>query len=311
MTHEDPIHDAAGEESRGAGTHAKRGLTAADLLHLRELADAARNADGLELKLNRDLTAAEPWPPSADPDDLCHYEDGHIVGYAPLDVEGDDLEITVIVAPAYRRRGIFRELLAMARREAHRRRAKSLLLVNYPASPSGIAAVQAMRLPYVFSEYRMEAESGTIPASPPGAIHLHPVLDADVPELARLSTMSFGSERRSPDALKAELKRPGVRYYLADLAGTSIGQIGVIIMDDDIYIRGFGILPEHRRLGYGRQLLSATLQKMQAEGHTRFSLDVSTDNARALTLYESCGFHTTNIYDYHDVPLTEPAAEPS
>ena len=41
-----------------------------------------------------------------------------------------------------------------------------------------------------------------------------------------------------------------------------------------------------------------------AEGHTRFSLDVETQNAQALSLYLACGFHETNVYDYSDVPLT-------
>ena len=105
----------------------------------------------------------------------------------------------------------------------------------------------------------------------------------------------------------AALQQPGVRYYLAEHDGVQIGQIGVIGPDDPaggVYLRGFGVVPEQRRRGYGRQLLAATLQAMRSEGQTRFSLDVATDNAQALSLYESCGFRTTNIYDYHTVPAS-------
>ena len=77
----------------------------------------------------------------------------------------------------------------------------------------------------------------------------------------------------------------------------------MVDIGDGIYIRGFGIVPERRQRGYGRQLLAATMQLMLAEGQKHFALDVATDNMRALTLYASCGFRETEAYDYHDVPL--------
>ena len=46
---------------------------------------------------------------------------------------------------------------------------------------------------------------------------------------------------------------------------------------------------------------------MLAEGHTRFELDVETENNQALSLYQSCGFHETDVYDYYVVPLTDAA----
>lgn len=76
-------------------------------------------------------------------------------------------------------------------------------------------------------------------------------------------------------------------------------------MGDSLYIRGFGIVPERRRRGYGRHLLAATLQLMLSEGHRRFALDVATDNPQALSLYVACGFREKEAYAYHDVPLTE------
>ena len=72
-----------------------------------------------------------------------------------------------------------------------------------------------------------------------------------------------------------------------------------------VYIRGFEIVPERRRRGYGRQLLAAALQAMLLEGCRQFALDVATDNVQALSLYKACGFREANVYDYYDVPLTE------
>ena len=67
--------------------------------------------------------------------------------------------------------------------------------------------------------------------------------------------------------------------------------------------RGVGVLLEHRRRGYGRQLLAALLVQMRAEGHTRFLLDVATENPAALSLYKACGFRETAVYDCYDLSL--------
>jgi len=283
----------------------KGGLTERELSQVRELADTVRDVDGVDLKLDWDQMTATPL--RSEVSNFYHSESGRLIGYAQLDGGGSALEVTAAVFPAFRRRGVFRRLLDSVREETRRRGAGRLLLVNYRASQSGVAAVRALGLPYLNSEYRMEADSTTIsslPAEMAGTIRLVRVGAAEVLELARLLAATSGSEWRSPEKLAEELERPGVRYFLAERGGERIGHIGVIDVEDSIYIRAVGILPEQRRRGYGRRLLAATLQAMQAEGYTRFSLDVATENVRALSLYESCGFHTTNIYDYHDVLLT-------
>lgn len=237
--------------------------------------------------------------------DFCYYDGGRLVGYAPLDGDRDELEVTAAVLPPHQRQGIFRLLLGAARREAQRRGATRLLLVNYPASQSGTAAVQALGLRYVFSEYRMEAEATALPPLDAGKVRLIQANEANVTELARLRALRFGDESRSSASLLGEMNAPGSRYFLAERDGERIGQIGVVDVGDSIYIRGFGIVPERRRRGYGRHLLAATLQLMLSEGHRRFALDVATDNPQALSLYAACGFREKEAYAYHDVPLTE------
>jgi ribosomal protein S18 acetylase RimI-like enzyme len=54
-------------------------------------------------------------------------------------------------------------------------------------------------------------------------------------------------------------------------------------------------LPSHRRLGLGRAVLSALAS---AAKRPRLYLQVEQDNAAALTLYRSCGFHERYRYHY-------------
>jgi ribosomal protein S18 acetylase RimI-like enzyme len=289
------------------GLTAKRGLDAADVFQVQALADAVRHTDGVELKLNlprqvrceqRASTASEPFS------ELCYYDAGQLVGYAPLDGDDDELEITAAVMPSHRKQGIFQMLLETARREALRRGVSRLLLVSYPASRSGTAAIHALGVPYILSEYRLEVKATDLPPLDSQQIHLVPVNETNVTELAQLTARSFGSPAMSLAALKAEIAVPRKQYFLAEREGEYIGQIGVVNAGQSLYIRGVGIVPEQRRCGYGRQLLAATLQAMLAKNYEHFALDVAVNNKHALRLYEACGFRETEAYDYYQVAFT-------
>jgi GNAT superfamily N-acetyltransferase len=129
------------------GLLAKEGLDADGVTQVRALADEVRRTDGVGLKLNWE-TRDSRIPNQVS--DFCYYVGGHLVGYAPLDGDGDELEVTAVVLPSHRRQGVFRLLLDSARREVQRREARRLLLVGYPTSQAGTVAVQALGLRYVF-----------------------------------------------------------------------------------------------------------------------------------------------------------------
>jgi ribosomal-protein-alanine N-acetyltransferase len=56
-------------------------------------------------------------------------------------------------------------------------------------------------------------------------------------------------------------------------------------------IAGLAVDLEHQRCGLGRALLRAAVRSARAQGLARVVLHVSIDNAGALALYESEGFH--------------------
>jgi ribosomal protein S18 acetylase RimI-like enzyme len=283
---------------------AKRELSDTDKAEIRALEDVCNQVDGIRVKLNWGLmNSRDPKKIS----DFCCYRDGELIGYMPLDGFGDEYEITGIVRPDCRQQGVFKTLYDAAREEAQKQDAKQLLLVNYRASKSGNAVVKALGLAYKFSEYRMEADADTLPVLPVSELRLQDAVgNADMTELSRLLGVNFGaSDWNSAESLLGERSREDSRYFLVKREDICIGHVGVIVEGGSggVYIRAVGIVPEWRHRGYGRQLLSTVVQKMLAEGHTRFELDVATENNQALSLYQSCGFHETNVYDYYVVPL--------
>jgi ribosomal protein S18 acetylase RimI-like enzyme len=274
-----------------------------DVAQIRHLEDVCNRAEGIRIKFNWGMMRERD---GAYISDFCYYREGQLVGYAPLDGFGGPFEVTAAVLPAYRRQGIFHTLFEAARKEAANCKARELLLVSYPASQAGTAAVERLGVTYRFSEYRMEAEATTIPPLPTGRLALEKVDAANVVALSRLLSLSFaGSRWNEPEALLKELEGGNKRYFLAMLENEAIGQIGVIAEKGRVYIRAVGIVPDRRGQGYGRQLLATTVQKMLNEGATQFELDVETKNRQALSLYESCGFRETMVYDYHGAPLPE------
>ena len=82
-----------------------------------------------------------------------------------------------------------------------------------------------------------------------------------------------------------------------------IGSLGVVSSGDRVWIVALGVLPEYRRSGYGRQMLTRIVQMLLEESHREVLIEVVTDNRNALTLYRTCGFKEQAEYGYYAVRL--------
>lgn len=275
-------------------------MTEDELDTLTELVARCNRHEQLDIKINWDLLRDRAGDTIGD---LLFFQDGALVGYASLDGMSREFELTGVVHPDYRRQGIFRELYAAALDEARRRGAERVLLVCERASASGQAFVTTTGAPYQSSEYRMVRDAL---AGPPatGAIRLRQAGPEDLELLVELQARSFDETEQSARAfVRYDLDEAESRVYTAWLAGEPIGKIGVVVEDQGAYIRAFGVRPEHRGRGYGRQILSALIRTMLDEGRPSLVLDVATENRNALGLYQSCGFQETTVYDYFVVDV--------
>lgn len=276
----------------------KRGLTADDLAALKELVATCQVHDGHDVKLNwRMMQHRSPEQAS----DFCWYAAGALVGFAPLDAFGPECELTVVVHPAFRRRGIGGALVAAAAAEARRRGAEKLLLVNQRASTTGAAFAASRGLVATSGEYHLERAAATPPPVPVSPLLLRRATLADLDVMVRIMAICFDSpEDEAREWTARHLGQEGSREYVAELDGTIVGKIGLVFEANGVYLRAIGVLPEYRGRGYGRYLVAQTIALLTAEGQTRFSLDTATDNENALGLYQSCGFSVTLAYDYYE-----------
>lgn len=75
------------------------------------------------------------------------------------------------------------------------------------------------------------------------------------------------------------------------------------IDDDAFYISRVAVERSLRGRGLGRQLVARAIETKRREGHRRFALDVSHDNAAAIRTYEAIGMRITRISRAQGVPL--------
>ena len=112
----------------------------------------------------------------------------------------------------------------------------------------------------------------------------------DVPAVHEIERLSF----RTPwpaYAFEQELRANRLARYVVARAGDRVvGFAGVWLMVDDAHVTTFGVHPDWRRQGIGRQLMLNVAELSVAIGARRMTLEVRASNEAAQALYHAFGF---------------------
>src|ERR1019366_6553550 len=138
------------------GMYRAQGLTQTELAAIEQLAQVCNAHDGLDLKINREVLRTRP----ADQiNDFLYYEHDTLVGFLGLySFNPQEGEISGMVHPQYRRKGIFTALFHAALEECRHRHIVRLLLIVEHISTSGQEFVKTLASTYDHSEYKMVLE---------------------------------------------------------------------------------------------------------------------------------------------------------
>ena len=233
------------------------GLSDDKLQSIRELEKACCQYEKLNMKLNWDMLEKRSYE---EVNDILYYDDNRLIGFLGLyDIKqkSKEIEITGMVHPDYRRRGVFKELFNTAKQECINRKVERILLITERSSDAGRSFVKFTGSQYSFSEYRMKFDEAMIPDFSNIGIMLRKAEFRDYPELIHLDTLCFDLPEE-----KIENSHSSDAYdstYIAEMDGKVIGKIGALMEGKDGYIFGFCIKPEYRRRGYGRAVLKLSL----------------------------------------------------
>jgi ribosomal-protein-alanine N-acetyltransferase len=112
----------------------------------------------------------------------------------------------------------------------------------------------------------------------------------DVPAVHEIERLSFRTPW-PPYAFEQELRGNRLAHYVVARAGDRVvGFAGVWLMVDDAHITTFGVHPDWRRQGIGRQLLLNLVELARTIRARRMTLEVRASNEAAQTLYREYGF---------------------
>ncbi len=258
-------------ETHTQGLVKKQSLTVAEAIAIEQLITSCNNYEGLHMRIDVGTLRQRQGDEA---NDFLYYEDNRLVGY--LNVVGwgsRDREITGMMHPDYRRRGIFSSLLACARKECRMRDVRKMILVCERASQSGLAFVQSTGAQLEFSEHEMIL--GTFRERR----NVHKGLDirqADRNDLNAIISI-LATDTGNVESISRWITRlyddQSSRFYLATLDGKPLGCLRLEDMRDQVGIYAFEVRLGYRGRGYGRQMLEETIRIIRAEGQKRIMLD--------------------------------------
>lgn len=292
------------------------------------------NADQITLKLGLGYKLAAALESDGEKDkndkkeinEFLYFDEQKLVGYIGIcrfGGEGIPLELAGMVHPEYRGQGIFTVLNTLAMEECRRRNSDCILVLCDKNARDGQSYIRKLKTKYDHSEYEMYLEETYVEPRENQLYGLifQKAMNKDAYEIARQNSIYFGEplpdvncfmedkknhngqdrNALSDIILPEDEEKRGMTIYLVLKDNQIIGKVDLKMKSEVGGIYGLGVLPEFRSKGYGRAILLGSIMKMKENNLKSVMLQVATENATALNLYQSCGFATASTMDYYEV----------
>ena len=260
--------------------------TIVDQLKQLEIESCNNGEISLKLELDYKLRSRQQ---ETENNEFLYYEGNQIVGYLGILSFGNTAEITGMVHPAFRRNGIFTELLEAASKEMESRKYSQILLLTDEKSISGRGFINSHGGLYINSEYEMTFTDNPLLNLP--KLTLKPAGPSDFDDIRHIDEKCFGESN------SIDLENTYVAYH----DGTMIAKVRLELYNDEGGIFGLGVLPEFRNQGYGKGLLENSIFELKKQGAKKIFLQVVTENENALGLYLHTGFTIDNCMEYYQI----------
>ena len=274
------------------------GLTDSALEAIAALERRVVTADGGRLKLEWSVLH------SRRPDevhDLLWWEDDRLLGFLGIYAFGGQAtEVTGMVDPDARRRGIGRALLDAALPLCRERSRSRLLLVVPRTSPGGRDLARSYGMTFDHSEHALTLRTRPDDATGGPEIGTRQATTDDIPVLSKLYDDAFHDGGQvDPSRLAGERSRT----LMIMREGEPVGTIAVHREQARGAIYAFAVDPAWRGRGIGREVLRNVCQEQFDTGADHVTLEVEVDNDGALGLYTSVGFEMRATDDYYELIL--------
>ncbi|MEW9699293.1 GNAT family N-acetyltransferase [Paenibacillus sp. SI8] len=290
------------------GVYARAGLSPQELEEVRALWNICNDHEQIQIKLNWSTLTNRS---KGITNDFLFYEKGRLVGFLAIySFLSTEVEISGMVHPEARRQGIFSQLVETARAECMRRTIPKLIFINERGSASGKSFLKRLGARYSFSEYVMEFQEGEVDPFPISGeiVRIRPAHREDGELLVALNVSGFAiTEENAREYVLQTLGAERELTWIAEVGEEHrpVGKIGALVeavaTGNNSFIYGFCVDPAYRGKGIGRRVLRQTIEELKQQFQAKpIKLEVSVENEKALSLYQSCGFQTQNTNDYYE-----------
>jgi len=235
------------------------------------------------------------------------YENGKLISMLSMFIPTKhEAEITAYTLPKYRKKGYFKSLLEKAVEELRVFFIPDLLFVCENTSIPGKRVINALKANYDHTEYFMRFDRASYSCITTYRLKLLKTERKELEKAIAAYMKVFGdSHEETKSQIKNCYELDTREQYLAVLEDEIIGVVSVNLEAEDVSIFGFGIVPEYRSKGYGKELLHLIVESFLKRGRSDIIIDVNSENADALELYRKTGFHIEVAYEYYRMEIGE------
>ena len=274
------------------------------LLALHALIDDAARVDGNQLAFYPKLLKEQRSPPPS----LLYYHESELIGFAAVFFFAlHECEITLVISPQHRNRGIGRLLLGVLLPLIQQERPVTTLSVSTPKDTFS-AFLYQHQFTRTGCEYGMRhpmtLDVAQPSPTPPFDIRLATPADIDILRLIDQACFHT-SAIFTPMRLFTLMHDPNYRIFVMVKDNRVIGKAHLAWDLSVNYLSDVGIIPPFQRQGLGRNLVTHCLQHALSTQRSPVQLAVEGDNHIALKLYQNMGFVIHNTIDYWSKPFDE------
>lgn len=280
---------------------------------IKALRDCCISFDGTSLKLELDYkletSKLENHNRTTQLNEFLYYQNNKLIGYLGIcSFSKKEIEVTGMVHPDYRRKGVFTKLFLKLREEWLKRGHIKMLLLSDADAFFGNKFSKKVNATYCFSEFEMHFNHKIEIVNDSNLIY-RKATNSDAEELARQNSIYFKDVHEETEEVFGSLVLPedeekkGMVIYIAEADQIIIGKVNIEISSEHGAIYGLGVLPDSRRKGYGRNILLYAVQVLKDHGSENIMLQVVVENKKALDLYLDCGFEIVSTMNYYEMKI--------
>lgn len=281
----------------------KSTLTEAEIAAILDLITVCNTHDGLRMRIPADMLRERS---GSEINDFLYYQDGKLVGYLGAASWGKkEKEMTGMVHPDYRRRGIFRALFEAAKEELGARDVQKLIFICEEPSQAGRAFLSTAGAEFAYAEHLMELETFHERGIVKEGLSMRRATPDDLEAIVAILAADSGNTDETRAWVAHLMSQPEKHhFYYATLNGKPLGTLRLDFLDDDVEIYAFEVRMGYRGLGYGRQMLEEAIRIARSQNSKPIRLDVDTTNTNAIGLYRSVGFKVITTYNYYQLNIS-------